>query len=98
MKTVTKSAYKRSLTLGLAFAAAIGVSSVGAASGVSILDDSILDYTGQAPTNEVSRCSNVDAFNSDEVLSEYYYDWSLNKLQGLEEAEFAAFEGPAVYD
>ena len=98
MKTVTKSSYKRSLTLGLAFATAIGVSSVGAATGVSILDNSILDYTGQPPTNEVSRGSSVDAFNSDEVLSEYYYDWSLNKLQGLEEAEFAAFEGPAVHD
>ena len=98
MKTVTKSSYKRSLTFGLALAAVVGASSVGAATGVSILDDSILDYSGQPPTNEVSRGSSVDAYNSDEVLSEYYYDWSLNKLQGLEEAEFAAFEGPAVYD
>ncbi len=94
MKNVSKRSHKNSIAIALAFFASIAVSSAGAETGVSILDDAILDYAGQAPTNEVSRGSNSDVYASSPVLGENYYDWAITKHQDLEEADFAAFEVP----
>ena len=94
MKKMNKSSNKHLLAFGLAFGAAVAATSVSAANGVSVLDDAILDYAGQAPSDEISQGSSVDTYETDVVLSESYYDWTLKDFQGLEEAEFAAFEVP----
>ena len=94
MKNLSKSTHKNSIAFALALLAAIAVSSANAETGVSVLDDAILDYSGQAPTSEVSKGSNSDVYASSSVLGENYYDWTLDKHQELEEAEFAAFEVP----
>lgn len=90
MQSTTLKPSPITLVLGVAvvFASLVKVATT------DVLDDAIMDYSGNGPSSlAVSNYRSGDR-ETTTLLEESYYDWSSQNLEGMEEAEFAAFEVP----
>ena len=59
---------------------------------ISVLDDAILDYSSHDLSTLQSSQSSAGNKKSQNVLDGTYQDYTQVQIDGLEEAEFAAFE------
>lgn len=90
MKSTALKLSTKTLVLGASVAFA-GLGSVGTA---DVLDDAIVDYSGNGPSSVAASSYRTGDYQTTTLLEEDYYDWSSQNQEGLEEAEFAAFEVP----
>ena len=78
----------------LVLGASVAFASLGSVATADILDDAIMDYSGNGPSSVATSTYRTSDHQTTTFLEESYYDWSSQNLEGLEEAEFAAFEVP----
>jgi hypothetical protein len=66
--------------------------SVCAAEDISVLDDAVLDYSSHDSSSLVTSQYGTGDGKSQIVLDGAYYDYAPTQIDGLEEADIAAFE------